>query len=285
MAIAVAWVCLSLPSAWVTTLLTLCIGYAAGRWRLASWAQYLLSGILSRNGGYVHLSHSFLNLEETTSWMNLGLWRPTAVPVLRTAVMGSSTAREQRASSPELTIHTVTPATTTAGGCDDHDSSGDAIAPPSSPSYAAACAALATALGVAADLTATDAVLDVGFGRGDQLFLWRDHFRVRHVQGLNSSVLEVRHFQRRWRRRQQHEQQRQQQKKHKEELQARGQHADAGVEPVGTIDSAVGSATLLPAQLNERFDKVLALDCAYHFAPSREVFFHQAFAALKAGGR
>jgi len=50
----------------------------------------------------------------------------------------------------------------------------------------------------------------------------------------------------------------------------------------------VGSATDLPRVLAEdsafTFTHVLALDCAYHFTPSRSAFFQQSFDALEPGG-
>lgn len=166
------------------------------------------------------------------------------------------------------------------------------------PTYAAACRALALLLGRASDLSKNDVVLDVGFGRGDQLFLWRDEFKVRRVHGVNSSLVEVKHFQAR-----------EQLEKRKysmndsradllpQSLQTKGENKeyfsfDMVVSKKiqqdltkGTIETFFGSATVLSPSLKNTFDKVLALDCAYHFAPCREKFFREAFRVLKPGGR
>ena len=57
--------------------------------------------------------------------------------------------------------------------------------------YAEACENLVTLVGEHAALSSKDKLLDVGFGRGDQLGVWRKTFHVKHMSGINLSLAEV----------------------------------------------------------------------------------------------
>lgn len=117
-------------------------------------------------------------------------------------------------------------------------------------SYPAACEALAVRLAQAAQLQQGCSVLDLGFGYGDQLRVWKQQFGVGRIRGIEIDPLGLAEAQRKT-----------------------AHYADVSLRLAG----ADGLAN------NEHFDRVLALDCAYHFAP-RAAFFAQAFAAMRPGG-
>jgi ubiquinone/menaquinone biosynthesis C-methylase UbiE len=121
--------------------------------------------------------------------------------------------------------------------------------------YDSACRALAYELGRAANLSETDEVLDVGFGFGDPAFYWIDQFKPHHIVGLNITPLQVN--------------------------KARKRANDAGLSD--RIDFRLGSATNMPVK-DFQFDKVLALETAFHFT-TRDHFFREAYRALRPGGR
>jgi erythromycin 3''-O-methyltransferase len=118
-----------------------------------------------------------------------------------------------------------------------------------------ACEAMATLLAETARLTKEDRVLDVGFGFGDQDIFWMDRFSPKEIVGLNVTRSQVETARRR--------------------VAARGL-ADR-------VDLRLGSATEVPFAANS-FDKVLALECAFHF-PTRDRFFREAYRVLRPGGR
>jgi cyclopropane fatty-acyl-phospholipid synthase-like methyltransferase len=121
-------------------------------------------------------------------------------------------------------------------------------------SYDAACEALALLLAERAQLTPGLAVLDAGFGFGDQDLLWARRFDVRITAfNVNAAQQKV----------------------------ARDRALAAGLGD--RVDFRLGSvlATGLPAA---SVDRVLALESAFHF-PSREAFFAEAMRTLKPGGR
>lgn len=120
--------------------------------------------------------------------------------------------------------------------------------------YPEAAAALASYLGDAALLGAGHEVLDVGFGFGEQDIFWAKHYDVKKIHGINITPLHV-------------EVSRSRVEAH--QLSHR-------------IDLRLGSATEIPFPDN-RFDKVLALECAFHFN-TREKFFQEAFRVLRPGG-
>lgn len=118
-------------------------------------------------------------------------------------------------------------------------------------SFDDACDALAEQLGLAAGMAEGDSVLDVGFGFGDQDEYWLRRFRPARIVGLNITPVHVETARRRF------------------------------GDP--RLDFRLGSATatgLPPAS----FDRVTALECAFHF-PTREDFFREAFRVLRPGGR
>lgn len=120
--------------------------------------------------------------------------------------------------------------------------------------YPNACAALARYVGEKARFTAQDKVLDVGFGYAEQDVLWCNEFDVRKIVGVNITKLQV----------------------------------DVAKERIkklnlsDKIELQVGSGTDLNFA-DDSFDKIIALDCAYHFN-TREVFLKKAFRLLKKGG-
>lgn len=123
--------------------------------------------------------------------------------------------------------------------------------------YPAACRALARRLGEAADLGAAERVLDCGVGAGEQLCEWVQGFDVRQVVAVDLLTENVRAA--------------------RERVQA------AGI--ADRVELHEGSATALAGLgLGGGFDAVLALDCAYHFAP-REAFLRQAAVQARPGAR
>jgi cyclopropane fatty-acyl-phospholipid synthase-like methyltransferase len=120
--------------------------------------------------------------------------------------------------------------------------------------YDAACEALALLLAERAQLASGQALLDAGFGFGDQDLLWARRFDVR-ITGFNVNAA-------------QHEV-------------ARDRAAAAGL--AERVDFRLGSvlATGLP---DASVDRVLALESAFHF-PSREQFFAESFRLLRPNGR
>jgi ubiquinone/menaquinone biosynthesis C-methylase UbiE len=118
-----------------------------------------------------------------------------------------------------------------------------------------ACHALAELLGQTARLGPRDEVLDVGFGFGDQILSWLGRFQPRRFSGLDLTPLHV-------------------------EV-ARERMVRAGV--ASRVGLQVGSATRMPFA-PRCFDKVVALECAFHF-DTREDFFAEAWRVLRPGGR
>lgn len=128
-----------------------------------------------------------------------------------------------------------------------------------SDSYSDACRSLALALGSAAKLDQQSHVLDMGFGCGDQLLLWLEHFQVATLQGVNLSVSQTRRA--------------------VELLQSHGhrQHCDQLSQgDASNIDAWPTSDAPAP-------NRILCLDCAYHF-PERGMFLVHAARQLSGGG-
>lgn len=121
--------------------------------------------------------------------------------------------------------------------------------------YPEAASALACQLADAAHLSEGNEVLDVGFGFGEQDLLWTERYKPRRITGINITPLHVEVAQKR--------------------VEAKGLS--------DRIDLRFGSATEIPFP-DESFDRVLALECAFHFH-TRERFFDEAFRVLKPGGR
>lgn len=121
--------------------------------------------------------------------------------------------------------------------------------------YPEACSALAREHARDAALGPDDEVLDCGFGFAEQDLLWVREFGVKKITGLNITPLHVRVGR---------------------ERVARQGLADR-------IDLREGSATEIPFD-EASFDKVMALECAFHFH-TRQKFFEEAFRVLRPGGR
>ena len=113
---------------------------------------------------------------------------------------------------------------------------------------------LARLLGKHADLGAGQRVLDVGFGYGDQDILWMQEFQPDKIHGLNITQAQV--------------------------TKAREQVEAAGL--ADRVDLQEGSATEIAFE-DASFDRVLALECAFHFN-TREAFFQESFRVLRPGG-
>ena len=118
-------------------------------------------------------------------------------------------------------------------------------------SYDDACDALAEQLGLAVGMGEGDEVLDVGFGFGDQDDYWLRRFRPARIVGLNLTPLHVEAARQRF--------------------------------PEPRLDFRLGSATAMELP-DASFDRVTALECAFHFV-TREDFFREAFRVLRPGGR
>jgi erythromycin 3''-O-methyltransferase len=118
-----------------------------------------------------------------------------------------------------------------------------------------ACEGLARAAADHLELGPDDRLLDVGFGYGDQDMYWTEHYKPREIVGINitQSQLDL----------------------------ASQRVAERGMSD--RIRYQRASATDLPFAANS-FDKVVALECAFHFQ-TRLDFFREAFRVLRPGGR
>ena len=105
------------------------------------------------------------------------------------------------------------------------------------------------------ELNPNDRVLDVGFGYGDQDMYWMEHFKPREIVGINITQSQLQ--------------------------MAKQRVAERGMSD--RIHYQMASATQLPFEANS-FDKVVALECAFHFQ-TRLDFFREAFRVLRPGGR
>lgn len=121
--------------------------------------------------------------------------------------------------------------------------------------YDGACQRLAEVLGEAAGLGPGQRVLDCGFGFADQDLYWLRRFSPDSIDGLNITRSQV------------------------EVARRRASEAGAG----SRLRLHEGSATDMPFR-DETFDRVVALETAFHY-DTREDFFREAFRALKPGGR
>jgi microcystin synthetase protein McyJ len=121
--------------------------------------------------------------------------------------------------------------------------------------YTEAAVAMGCELADAAQLGPNDELLDVGFGFAEQDFLWVERYGVKRIIGLNITPMHV------------------------ERARARAQERGLAER----VDLRLGSATEIPFPVGS-FDKVTALECAFHFAP-RDRFFSEAFRVLRPGGR
>jgi len=131
--------------------------------------------------------------------------------------------------------------------------------------YAQACENMAMLVGEHASLSHKDKLLDVGFGRGDQLGVWRKSFSVQSIHGINLSPSEVTFA-------------RSKLPKYVPTLPKRNGHKDSKEE----VRINVGSATDIPYDDNI-FSKVISVDSAYHYV-KRTDFMSEACRVLTPGG-
>jgi microcystin synthetase protein McyJ len=120
--------------------------------------------------------------------------------------------------------------------------------------YPDACVAMVELLGTRAGLQPGDEVLDVGVGFAEQDFVLLERFEVSRVTGIDITPVHI--------------------EKGRERVAKRGLQ--------DRIDLRLGSATAMEFP-DATFDRVLALECAFHF-DTREQFLREAFRVLKPGG-
>lgn len=128
--------------------------------------------------------------------------------------------------------------------------------------YADACCALATELAQQVGLHAESRVLDIGFGCGDQLLLWLKQYQIQSLHGFNKSHSQTELAQQR--------------------LQQQGYGRAA--EQCCYGDIAALSAPQWQQLRSQQIDRVVALDCIYHFT-QRQSFLQRSQQLLSPGGR
>lgn len=144
-------------------------------------------------------------------------------------------------------------------------------------SYAEACENMVTLVGEHADLSNKDKLLDVGFGRGDQLEIWRKIFNVQYICGINLSSAEV-------------EFARAKLSKYvsrSSNISSPNTSPSASRRSKSRVDKVVhisqGSGTDIDFN-DETFSKVVSVDSAYHYT-KRVDFMSEAYRVLKPGGK
>jgi cyclopropane fatty-acyl-phospholipid synthase-like methyltransferase len=131
----------------------------------------------------------------------------------------------------------------------------------SSNNYSSACSALANELAFAVQLDDASNVFDAGFGCGDQLLLWLKKYQVNSVQGINYSDSQTRIA--------------------KKRLVESGFNQFENQISYGSVTDMDEYAS---SHRSAGINKVLALDCAYHF-PSRIQFFNSSYKKLNDSGQ
>lgn len=128
-------------------------------------------------------------------------------------------------------------------------------------SYSDACRALAMHLGETAELNPSSVIFDAGFGCGDQLCLWLDHFHVRDICGINISNSQT------------------------QRARSLLQKTNHGKKSANIFAADIKDGSKWVEVISDRqITHVIALDCAYHF-PSRVDFFNTANSYLEKGGK
>lgn len=125
--------------------------------------------------------------------------------------------------------------------------------------YSEACRRLALALGDSAELDSESHVLDAGFGCGDQLQLWIEHFNIASLQGIKLSQSQTRNA---------------------IDLLQRSGHAQ---HCKYLLQGDINQPDLWPAKGAHPPNRILCLDSAYHF-PDRAAFLARAGDVLPKGG-
>lgn len=133
-------------------------------------------------------------------------------------------------------------------------------------SYSDACRALARVLADKIGLDAQSHVMDVGFGCGDQLLVWLNEYKASSVRGINFSKSQT------------------QEAKQKLASQGYQDHAAKLVYGSANDQSLWHQLSAHSSTTPTSFNRVLALDCAYHF-PDRSDFFSQAHRHMAATGK
>ena len=128
-----------------------------------------------------------------------------------------------------------------------------------SDTYSQACTALATKVGSMADLDAGHRVLDTGFGCGDQLLVWLEQFNIKKLAGINLSVSQTQYA--------------------NEKVNATNLSQDICCQ-LKTGDVCCDTAW---QGLDDKFDRIIALDCIYHFE-DKPSYFSQCEKHLKEDG-
>ncbi|EMJ91703.1 class I SAM-dependent methyltransferase [Leptospira alstonii] len=124
--------------------------------------------------------------------------------------------------------------------------------------YPTACRTLARLLGKRADLKPGLKVLDLGFGCGDQFFVWKEEFSLDFADliGVNTSVVQVEFA--------------------KNLIESRSDSSPKLI--CSPVEETIVSFP------HQSLDRILCLDSAYFFS-DRKKFCEQAFRVLKPGGR
>ncbi|MEP3450981.1 MAG: methyltransferase domain-containing protein [Parasphingorhabdus sp.] len=128
-------------------------------------------------------------------------------------------------------------------------------------SYSNACRALAVQLGATAELNQDSILFDAGFGCGDQLCLWLEHYQVSDVCGINLSESQTQHA---------------------KSLLSKNGHSE---KPNAIFVGSANDGEMWPEVIGTRkISHMIALDCAYHF-PNRVNFFDLTISHLKTGSK
>ncbi len=114
--------------------------------------------------------------------------------------------------------------------------------------YPQACGQLARELANMAKLDSSHRVLDTGFGCGDQLILWIDEYKVQHLSGINLSLSQTQYAQNKVNKLQMNS-----------EISCSLKIGDCSHENSWQ-------------EMDEKFDRILALDCIYHFKNKQDYF-------------